>query len=89
MIQNAGHSPGIVLWPGSRAFISTCNATVRGTYRTVEAGTRTQYVQYVGPWEQAALRVRCVPNAGGGYAQPVRTQRRHRGVRVSAQPRTS
>jgi hypothetical protein len=40
-------------------------ATVRGTYPTPEAGTRTPYVQYVGPWGQAALRVRYVPNAGG------------------------
>ena len=43
-------------------------ATVRGTYGTPEAGTCTPYVQYVGPWGQAALRVRYVPNAGGGYA---------------------
>ena len=70
MIQNAGHSPGIVLWPGRRAFISTCNATVRGAYRTAEAGTRTQYVQHVGPWGQAALRLRYVRYAGGWYAQP-------------------
>ena len=39
----------------------------RGAYRTAEAGTRTQYVQYVGPWGQAALRLRYVPNAGGWY----------------------
>ena len=31
--------------------------TVRRTYGTAEAGTRTQYVQYVGPWGQAALRL--------------------------------
>ena len=43
-------------------------ATVRGTYGTPEAGTRTQYVQYAGPWGQAALRPRYVPNAGGWYA---------------------
>jgi hypothetical protein len=43
-------------------------ATVRSTYRTPEAGTRTQYVLYVGPWGQAALRLRYVPNAGGWYA---------------------
>ena len=42
-------------------------ATVRGTYRTAEAGTRTPYVQYAGPWGQAALRLRYVPNAGGWY----------------------
>ena len=30
----------------------------RGAYRTAEAGTRTQYVQYVGPCGQAALRIR-------------------------------
>ena len=62
-------------------------ATVRGTYPTPEAGTRTQYVLYVGPWGQAALRLRYVPNAGGWYAQPVRTQRRRRGVRVSSDRR--
>ena len=43
-------------------------ATVRGTYPTPEAGTRTQYVLYVGPWGQAALRLRYVHNAGGWYA---------------------
>ena len=43
-------------------------ATVRGTYSTPEAGTRTQYVLYVGPWGQAALRLRYVHNAGGWYA---------------------
>ena len=43
-------------------------ATVRGTYPTPEAGTRTQYVLYVGPWGRAALCVRYVPNAGGWYA---------------------
>ena len=43
-------------------------ATVRGTYGTAEAGTRTQHVQYAGPWGQAAPRVRYVPNAGGWYA---------------------
>ena len=43
-------------------------ATVRGTYRTAEAGTRTPYVQYAGPWGQAALRaLRYVPNAGGWF----------------------
>ena len=42
-------------------------ATARGTYSTAEAGTRTPYVQYVGPWGQAALRLRYVPNAGGWY----------------------
>ena len=46
----------------------TWGATVRGTYGKVEAGTRTQYVQYVGPWRQAALRLRYVPNAGDWYA---------------------
>ena len=43
-------------------------ATVRGTYSTAEAGTRTPYVQYAGPWGQAALRLRYVHNAGGWYA---------------------
>jgi hypothetical protein len=43
-------------------------ATVRGTYRTPEAGTRTPYVQYVGPWGQAALRLRYVHYAGGWHA---------------------
>ena len=51
--------------------------------RYAEARTRTQHVQYVGAWGQAALRRRYVHNAGGRYAQPVRTQRRRRGVRVS------
>ena len=32
--------------------------TGHGCYRTAEAGTRTQYVLYVGPWGQAALRLR-------------------------------
>jgi hypothetical protein len=41
---------------------------VRGTYGTPAAGTRTQYEQYAGPWGQAALRHRYVPNAGGWYA---------------------
>ena len=40
----------------------------RGAYRTAEAGTRNQYVQYVGPWAQAALRLLYVHNAGGRYA---------------------
>ena len=48
--------------------LRTWGATVRGTYPTPEAGTRTPYVQYVGPWGQAALRLRYVPNAGGWYA---------------------
>ena len=39
---------------------------MRGTYGTPEAGTRTQYVQYVGPWGQAALRLRYVANGGPG-----------------------
>ena len=43
-------------------------ATVRCTYRTPKAETRTQHVPYVGPWGQAALRLRHVPNAGGWYA---------------------
>ena len=47
---------------------SAWGATVRGTYGTAEAGTRTQYVLYAGPWGQAALRRRYVPNAGGWYA---------------------
>ena len=48
--------------------LPTWGATVRGTYPTPEAGTRTQYVLYVGPWGQAALRFRYVHNAGGWYA---------------------
>ena len=48
--------------------MATWGVTVRGTYPTPEAGTRTQYVQYAGPWGQAALRLRYVPNAGGWYA---------------------
>ena len=43
-------------------------ATVPGTYPTPEAGTRTPYVLYGGPWGQAALRLRYVHNAGGWYA---------------------
>ena len=54
--------------PKGRVYASTWVATVRGTYPTPEAGTRTPYVQYVGPWGQAALCVRYVPNAGGWYA---------------------
>ena len=44
--------------------------TDRGKYITPEAGPRTQYAKYVGPWGwgQAALRLRYVPNAGGRYA---------------------
>ena len=42
-------------------------ATVRGAYRTAEAGS-SQYVRYVGPWGQAALRLPYVPNAAGSYA---------------------
>ena len=44
----------------------------------------TPYVQYAGPWGQAALRLRYVPNAGGWHTWPVRTLRRPRGVRVSS-----
>ena len=39
---------------------------VRGTYATPEAGTRTRYVQYAGPWGQAALGLRYVPHGGPG-----------------------
>ena len=46
----------------------TWAATVRGTYGTAEAGTRTQYAQYAGAWGQATLRLWYVPNAGGLYA---------------------
>ena len=44
---------------------------------------RTQYVQCVGPWGQAALRLRYGRYAQGWYAWPVRTLRRPRGARVS------
>ena len=47
---------------------STWGGTVRGTYPTPEAGTRTPYVQVRGALGQAALCVRYVPNAGGWYA---------------------
>ena len=47
---------------------ATWGATVRGTYPKPEAGTRTQYVLYVGPWGQATLCLQYVPNAGGWYA---------------------
>ena len=56
--SRGGLGRGLVAW----------GATVRGTYGTPVAGTRTQYVQYAGPWRQAALRLRYVPNAGGWYA---------------------
>ena len=48
--------------------LTTWVATVRGAYGTAEAGARTPYVQYGGPWGQAALRLRYVPDAGGWYA---------------------
>ena len=60
--------------PGETSCCRPEGATVRATYGTAEAGTRTQYVQYAGLRGQAALRPRYVPNAGGCYAQPVRTQ---------------
>ena len=45
------------------------NLGCHGTrYPTPEAGTRTQYVLYVGLWGQAALRLQHVHNAGGWYA---------------------
>ena len=46
---------------------------MRGPYRTPEAGTRRQYVRYVGPWGLAALRLRYVPNAGGWHALGARS----------------
>ena len=46
----------------------TWGATVRGAYPTPETGTRAPYVQYAGPWGQAALSVRYVPDAGGWHA---------------------
>ena len=52
---------------------STWGAIVRGTHRTPVAGTRTQCVQYVGPWK------------AGRPAPPVRTAR-GRLVRVAASP---
>ena len=54
--------------PAAVHTLGTWGATVRGTYGTPVAGTRTQHVQYVGPWGQAALCLRYVPNAGGWYA---------------------
>ena len=54
--------------PARLLVVSTWGATVRGTYGTAEAGTRTQYVQYAAPWRQAALRLWYVPKAGGWYA---------------------
>ena len=53
---------------GRVALAKAWGATVRGSYPTPEAGTRTQYVLYVGPWGQAALRLRYIHNAGGWYA---------------------
>ena len=38
----------------------------RGGYAYQTSGTRTQYVQYTGPWGQAALRLRY--DTGGWYA---------------------
>ena len=60
----------VKIWPVIRAMTqsTTWVATVRGAYGTAEAGTRAQYVQYAGPWVQAALRLRYVPDAGGWYA---------------------
>ena len=63
---------------------SACVATVRGTYGTAKAGTRTQYVQYVGPWGREALRLQYVHNAGGWYAWPVCTLRRPQAVLVNS-----
>ena len=54
--------------------------TADGARGTPEAGTRGQCVR---PWEQAALRLRYVHNAGGWSASPVRAVRRPRGARVS------
>ena len=54
-------------------------ATVRGTYGTAEAGARTQYVRYVAPWGQAALRLWSVQYAGGWSRHPTEG-----GVRVSS-----
>ena len=71
---------------GTLALLRTWGATVRGTCPTPEAGKCTQYVQYAAPLGQAALRLRYVPNAGGRYAQHVRTLRRPRRVRVSLAP---
>ena len=48
--------------------VRTWGGAARSKYGTPVAGTRTQYVQYAGPWGQAALRLRYVPNAGGWYA---------------------
>ena len=57
---------------------ATWGATVRGTYPTPEAGTRTPYVQYGGPWgkppcasgtyptREAGTRSVYVPNGGPG-----------------------
>ena len=58
-------APGVVNSGQYRAAAAAWGATVRGTYGTAEAGTRSPYVPYAGPWGQAALRVRYVPNAGG------------------------
>ena len=55
------------------------SATVRGTYGTAEAGARTQYVRYVAPWGQAALRLWSVQYAGGWSRHPTEG-----GVRVSS-----
>ena len=44
-----------------------CHGT-REVLRDPEIGTRAQYAQCVAPWGQAALRLRCVQHAEGGYA---------------------
>ena len=67
--------------------MKTWVATVRGTYGTAEAGTRTQYVQYVAPWGQAALRVRYVQNAGG-WTRRLYVPNGGTGAHVSAQSST-
>ena len=80
MISSSSSSPSAPVPP--MAWV----ATVRCTYPTPEAGTRTQYVQYVGPWgkppcasgtyptREAGTRSVYVPNGGpGAYvsAQPM------------------
>ena len=50
----------------ARSSPGACGVTtmVRGAHGTPEAGTRTQYVPYVGPWRQAALCLWYVQYAG-------------------------
>ena len=53
---------------GSALLVGAWVATTRGTYPNARGWYAHPYVQNVGPWGQAALCVRYVPNAGGWCA---------------------